>query len=403
MCFFLCGDKKMKNKLLRSFIRFKRNIRKRPDKKITVPLRTWFLQENTPKKVLIIKTDHIGDYMLFRNFIYELKKSHKYRNCIVHFIGNEVFQEICELLDRDIIDKTFWVKHKLPSQPVKFIEKLKKRLIQEGLEDRYDLIFFPGFNRSYFERCYFRLIDGIFYKELVCDDGDVMSKNSSSTKLNGKYTRIIHLPRCYEIFDFDRNKRLLESVIEEPCSLKEPTLTWNKHSQETSPSIVITLFSRNDENRWHIFNYVALIKWLMKTYSYPIYVVGAVSDESLYNKYKDLFPEGIIPFFGKPWAQVLDLLANSCLYIGPDSGLYHISVLLNRKTVVISRGSALFRFCSYSKRPNLAYVFPIGIVKQIRDHQKQDETYIKTIYTSTNLVSVQQVKDAVQKVMRKNK
>lgn len=359
----------------------------------------WFLNDNHQKTILIIKTDHIGDHLLFRNFMEEIKKSEKYKDCIIHFIGNEVFQEISELLDKDIIDKSFWVKHKLPSLPIEEIDATRERLFNEGLLKKYDLIFFPGFNRNYFEDCYFRLISGISYKELVCNDGAVMSQKSPSTKYNGIYTRIIHLPKCYEVFEFDMNKHLIEEITEEKNFLKSPYIEWKREKKIKENYIVITLFSRNMENRWHPFNYVELIKWLKEKYQMPIYIIGSKEDEMIYNEFSSLFSPFVIPFFGQSWQKVISLINDCQLYIGPDSGCYHLSVCLNKKTVVISRGVALYRFNSYPERSNLITVFPEGLVEEVKKKQQIDETYIKEIFTSTNLVSVKAVKNAVQKIM----
>ncbi len=359
----------------------------------------WFLNDNPQKFVLIIKTDHIGDHLLFRNFISEIKKSQKYKNCIIHFIGNEVFREISELLDKNSIDKSFWVKHKLPSQPIEEIDATRERLFKEGLLKKYDLIFFPGFNRDYFENCYFRLIAGISYKELVCNDGAVMSRKSPSVKYNGIYTRIIHLPRCYEVFEFNMNKHLIEEITEEKCNLKRPYIKWKKNTKAKNPYFVITLFSRNLENRWHPFNYIELIKWLKEKYKMPIFIIGSADDELVYKEFEILLSPFITPFFGKPWHEVISLINDCELYIGPDSGCYHLSMCLNKKTVVISRGTALFRFNSYPKTPNLTIVLPDGLKEEIYAKQQIDETFIKELSTSTNLVPVYAVKKAIEKMM----
>lgn len=370
----------------------------------SIPDKKWFLSNSERKQVLIIKTDHIGDHLLFRNFIAELKKSEKYKNAVVHFIGNEVCREVSELLDCKIIDKSFWVKHKLPSYSTDYTDTARERLFKEGLLKQYDLIFFAGFNRSYNEKCNLRLIKGIAYKELICHDGDVMSRQSDSTQFNGIYTRIIHIPHVYEKFEFEINKKLFEEITEEKISLKEPFLESSfirSLGKKKKKYIVITLCSRNMENRWHPLNYFELVKWLAKTYQLPIYVIGSKNDEVVYNEYADLFDKYVVPCFGESWKKIFQLLNSAVLYIGPDSGCYHISTLLNRKTVVISRGTALYRFNKYSSRANLITVLPEGLENEINEQQKLNETYIKVIYTSTNLVSVKSVKNAIIKIMEK--
>ena len=41
-----------------------------------------------PKSLLLIRLDAIGDYILFRNFIEELKKDEKYKHYSITLLGN---------------------------------------------------------------------------------------------------------------------------------------------------------------------------------------------------------------------------------------------------------------------------------------------------------------------------
>jgi hypothetical protein len=46
------------------------------------------------KRLLIIKTDAIGDFILFRNFIEEVKLSLKYRDYEIELLGNELWKDL---------------------------------------------------------------------------------------------------------------------------------------------------------------------------------------------------------------------------------------------------------------------------------------------------------------------
>jgi hypothetical protein len=45
------------------------------------------------KNLLLIKTDVIGDYILFRNFISEIRKKTKYQNANITLVGNYNFRK----------------------------------------------------------------------------------------------------------------------------------------------------------------------------------------------------------------------------------------------------------------------------------------------------------------------
>ena len=49
--------------------------------------------------------DHIGDYVLFRNYIELIKKSNKYKDYSITLLGNSVWKDFSENLDNKYIDK----------------------------------------------------------------------------------------------------------------------------------------------------------------------------------------------------------------------------------------------------------------------------------------------------------
>src|ERR1700730_15679538 len=56
------------------------------------------------KRLLIIKADAIGDYILFRNFIELVKKSGKFKDHRIDLVGNKLWQDIALTYDREFID-----------------------------------------------------------------------------------------------------------------------------------------------------------------------------------------------------------------------------------------------------------------------------------------------------------
>jgi len=56
------------------------------------------------KRLLVIRTDAIGDYILFRNFIEEIKQSEKFRNHRIELLGNELWENIALAYDAQFVD-----------------------------------------------------------------------------------------------------------------------------------------------------------------------------------------------------------------------------------------------------------------------------------------------------------
>ena len=61
------------------------------------------------KRLLLIRLDDIGDYLLFRNQLRMYKNSPRWRDHRISLLGNESWQNLFTLLDADAVDDTIWV------------------------------------------------------------------------------------------------------------------------------------------------------------------------------------------------------------------------------------------------------------------------------------------------------
>ena len=66
--------------------------------------------KNKSKKVLIIRVDEIGDYILWRKFIHPILNSYDLTNHEIHFLGNESWQSLFELEFKGTFTKLYWLK-----------------------------------------------------------------------------------------------------------------------------------------------------------------------------------------------------------------------------------------------------------------------------------------------------
>ncbi len=69
------------------------------------------LPEPSPAKgkLLVIRLDDIGDYLLFRNQLGVYKKSPRWKDHSVTLLGNTSWKDIFEACDKDSVDDVIWV------------------------------------------------------------------------------------------------------------------------------------------------------------------------------------------------------------------------------------------------------------------------------------------------------
>jgi hypothetical protein len=61
------------------------------------------------KRLLIIRLDDIGDYLLFRNSLNIYKKSPKWAGYKITLLGNQAWKSLYEHLDEGATDSNIWV------------------------------------------------------------------------------------------------------------------------------------------------------------------------------------------------------------------------------------------------------------------------------------------------------
>src|ERR1700749_3325076 len=61
------------------------------------------------KRMLIVKTDAIGDYVLFRNFIEAVKSSYAFRDYEIDLIGNEAWSDLALAFDGKFIGNFYFI------------------------------------------------------------------------------------------------------------------------------------------------------------------------------------------------------------------------------------------------------------------------------------------------------
>jgi ADP-heptose:LPS heptosyltransferase len=95
------------------------------------------------QRLLLIKTDAVGDYMLFRNFIEITKRSAKYRNYEVDLLGNILWEDVCLTYDKHFLNKTYFINaNNLYEAPLKTL-KLGWRLFLNN----YEFVLQPTYTR----------------------------------------------------------------------------------------------------------------------------------------------------------------------------------------------------------------------------------------------------------------
>lgn len=308
-------------------------------------------------RVLIVRLDAMGDYILFRNFIEQLRKVPEYANTNLTLCGNVKWKQLAQELDSEFIDEFIWINTK------KFFNNVIYRFdfLWKIYRLKFGVVIEPTFSR---EALYGdSIVRATNAKIRIGSSGESHARKEWKRKYitNKFYTKIIPASSAPK-FEFLRNLEFFEKLLNKKIDLKSPyiriedlTSTFT-HKKEY---ILLAIGAGTKDRKWSIKNYINLINWIMKETTYDIILVGDKNDflESkrinriFNNKIKNLIGSTSLP-------ELLSVIYQARLIVTHDSAVLHISYILKKQFVCISNGKHFKRFHPYPDDTCNIYLYP---------------------------------------------
>lgn len=353
-----------------------------------------------PKSILLVRLDTIGDYILFRNFIEILKKSEKYKDYQITFVGNMVWKELAEEFDTEFIQHFVWIDRKKFSK--KLIYRFKK--LREITSIGYEVIISPRYSREfYFEDAIVKLVNA---KEKIGSEGDLSNIKALQKKISDNYyTRLI--PALEDImFEFYRNKKFIEYLLEEKINIKKPVISIphdvNKYHLP-SEYAVLFIGASADYRKWNIIKFAETGKYLKNKYGLKIVICGSKNEIKDVIKFSEYFGELFINLVGKTsLIDLLHIIGDAKLIISNETVTPHLAVAVGKpKIIVISNGNHFGRFTPYPKEMTNTYhvIYHPEIENDLNNYKKLSNQYGYGSKLNINEVDTNGVKKIIDNIL----
>ncbi|HEV7621993.1 MAG TPA: glycosyltransferase family 9 protein, partial [Flavisolibacter sp.] len=228
------------------------------------------------KKLLIVRVDEIGDYMLWRNFIKEITGTEEFRDHEKHFLGNKSIQSIFETFDRSFFQKTKWLEKTRFKKKMGYRFKFLKTIYKED----YDVVINPTFSRDKrYDDAIVRASKAIERIGMVANNETVHSYEKGYDK--NLYTRLFEYKEK-PVFEFYRNKVFTEFITLKPSAVINTSVPKNllPSLNKTLPEKYFVVFpgSRNKSRVWPIENFIIVSNFLYNKFGYTTIVCGGPDD-----------------------------------------------------------------------------------------------------------------------------
>lgn len=353
-------------------------------------------------RVLVVRVDLIGDYVLFRNFLEVLRTQGPYRNHSITLIGNEAWRDLAEWLDGKWIDEFIWIDRRRFARNLLY----RWRKLREVAAKEYDVVLHATFSREFL--CGDWICRIARAPEKIASTGNLSNLALWQKRICDQwFTRLVDAARGTQ-FEFDRNRDFFEAVLGSRLQAKAPTIGLScapeQHAVEAIPkgAFAFAVGASIESRRWPAESFGRLAQRIGEQYGARVVLVGGAADGAPARQLRACGPADIVDLTGKTSLPELVRVISRCrCFVGNDSGSAHIAAALGIPTVAISSGYHYWRFFPY----------PVGTSEkcvtvahpQIVQNQSELEQEAKMGEISRGLdireISVEQVEQAIAYVL----
>jgi ADP-heptose:LPS heptosyltransferase len=304
------------------------------------PLFRFFSKFRSAKKcLLIIKTDAIGDYILFRNYIEVVRSSEKFKDYRIALLGNQLWSDLALTYDKEFVDNFLFIS----PEPLYYSPLKTFKLGWRIFKNNYALVLQPSSTRLL-------ITDGLAglsgAKEIIgfeSDNEGILPKYKAKT--DKFYSQRLALPGVIN-FEFERCRFFFENVLGSAISISSPSIPVSKSSEK---SVVIFPGAGVAKRGWEREKFLELIKLVKQQTLIPIYLAGGPGELPIGNYLTENLPqEGIINLIGKTsLTQLVELIGRAVLVIANETSAVHIAAATKTMSVCILGGGHFGRFAPY--------------------------------------------------------
>lgn len=334
-----------------------------------------FRQKSAQKKLLIIRVDEIGDYMLWRNFLNEITAAGLYRDHEIHFCGNKSWKQLFERFDDDTVQKSFWIDKTKFKKELGYRFRFLRMIYRQG----YDTVINPTFSRD-------KRYDDSIVKAAAAKQRIGMVANTESIRSYEKgydkhlYTRLFDYPER-PVFEFFRNKLFTSFVTGIPSAVEDtripPALL---ETFEGLPQKYVVVFpgSRSASRIWPTANFIAVASHLFKTQGFTMVICGAAGDKKYTDAFCEAYTYPFVDLTGKTsLTAMLSVLHQASLLLSVDTGSVHLAAAVGCPVIGIFNGSQYKRFAPYPSTMAAHFYpcYPDAIEKDLADEHLVKSKY----------------------------
>ncbi len=306
------------------------------------------------KHLVLVKTDEIGDFVMFRNYFKYFRTSQKFNKYKITLVANAAWKKLYEEFDKDVFDDVIWLDKNKFKMDLLFRFSILKKIRNLGASYVINCIY---------SRCTI-IDDGIVFiltgakkVAMIADKNNRLPNEHNWDRLI--YTEIIDAGDV-TLFDVQRSVNFLNKVIEVG---NLPLETKFKIASDDNPItgkyFIMFLGAGNPERRWPVQNFIEIAEYTNKKYGLIPVLCGGPGDDVDAEKIECLYKNRLINLAGKTsLVEMAKKMAFAEFVICVDTGAVHIAAATGVPVIGLYSGKFFQRFAPYPKQIN-EHFYPV--------------------------------------------
>jgi len=293
------------------------------------------------RTLLLIRLDEIGDYLLFRNQLAGYKASARWKSYRITLLGNECWRDLFTALDQPTVDDTIWVNKDRYLENAPYRTAIWKQLRAGGFET----VVAPS--------CMRPLLLDDFCMLAAAPLHSLASVNSNVhecwNRLSDRLYTSLFKPSRSLMHEFDFNAEFSTWVNANRYSGNRPCIETRPAALGQGAYTICFVGASIRSKRWPTKRWLEFIALHRRHFSGRIVLAAGSSTAELKMAHEIQQRSGAESVAGKlTLCEVLQWIAGAQAVVTNDTMAAHMSVSLNRPTVIIANGTNYMRFSEYS-------------------------------------------------------
>ncbi|MGG9964520.1 glycosyltransferase family 9 protein [Ferruginibacter sp. SUN106] len=314
--------------------------------------------------ILLIKTDELGDYILFRNYITLIAATYGSGKKII-FVGNQMWKNLFDNFDRHpSIIATYWVDKGLFKSKMLYRYQLLKQISHLNAGTAINMVY------SRTRRHEDAIVSVAAAPLKIAYTGNTDNALPIEKPFNKNlYAQLINVPD--KLHDFLKHRLFLQQLKGQEIKVPEleiPRVSNNSFSLPEKPYVLIFPGSGKPEKIWTTDKFIDVANFITKTLGFNICLCGSKADVPHAINFITNFTGDVTDYCGKTnMIQVIELIQKSQFTVSIDTGSVHLSAACNVPAFAVYNGIHYGRFAPYPAelRKNIYPIYPDEVEKQL--------------------------------------